>query len=194
MYSLVGTVVGLALLLPAYAIGGMGAGDVKLLAGVGAWVWGTTTLYAFAVSAIVGGVIAVLHGAGRQRSWDKHQTQFWMICNEILTVKDPEKLAAIAAERKSQHDAAAVRHSDRHRHDRLLRRGRNAAVDCMKRDAVASATDEIDRQSEHAKFPASFASADAAVNCGDRCRRGELPEPDMLIVPKKPTRFRLRSC
>ena len=58
MYSLLGTVVGLALLLPAYAIGGMGAGDVKLLAGVGAWVWGTTTLYAFAVSAIVGGIIA----------------------------------------------------------------------------------------------------------------------------------------
>src|SRR5918997_5453890 len=40
-WSLVGTVVGLALLLPAYAIGGMGAGDVKLLAGVGAWVGGT---------------------------------------------------------------------------------------------------------------------------------------------------------
>ena len=34
-WSLVGTVIGLALLLPAYAIGGMGAGDVKLLAGVG---------------------------------------------------------------------------------------------------------------------------------------------------------------
>ena len=34
-WSLVGTAVGLALLLPAYAIGGMGAGDVKLLAGVG---------------------------------------------------------------------------------------------------------------------------------------------------------------
>src|SRR5690349_18893320 len=39
LYSLIGTVVGLALLLPAYAIGGMGAGDVKLLAGVGAWMW-----------------------------------------------------------------------------------------------------------------------------------------------------------
>ncbi len=100
MYSLVGTVVGLALLLPAYAIGGMGAGDVKLLAGIGAWVWGTATLWAFAVSAIAGGVIAV----GMvlvQRRWGKHQTQFWMICNEILTVKDPEKLSAIAAERKS---------------------------------------------------------------------------------------------
>ena len=33
-YSLLGTAAGLALLLPAYAIGGMGAGDVKLMAGV----------------------------------------------------------------------------------------------------------------------------------------------------------------
>src|SRR3954470_11564812 len=99
MYSLAGTAVGLALLLPAYAIGGMGAGDVKLLAGVGAWVWGTTTFYAFAVSAIVGGVIAVLMVVSR-RKWSKHKSQFWMIANEILTVKDPEKLAAIAAERK----------------------------------------------------------------------------------------------
>jgi prepilin peptidase CpaA len=100
MYSLIGTAVGLALLLPLYAIGGMGAGAVKLLAGVGAWVWGTTTLYAFALSAIVGGIIAVLMVVLR-RKWLKHQSQFWMICNEILTVKDPEKLAAIAAERKS---------------------------------------------------------------------------------------------
>jgi prepilin peptidase CpaA len=99
LYSVVGTVVGLGLLLPAYAIGGMGAGDVKLLAGIGAWVWGTATLYAFAVSAIVGGVIAVLMVVVR-KSWFKHQSQFWMIANEILTVKDPEKLAAIAAERK----------------------------------------------------------------------------------------------
>ena len=99
-YSLVGTAVGLALLLPAYAIGGMGAGDVKLLAGIGAWVWGTVTLYAFAASAIIGGVIAVLMVVVRH-GWSKHQSQFWMICNEILTVKDPGKLSAIAADRKS---------------------------------------------------------------------------------------------
>lgn len=98
-YSLIGTVVGLALLLPLYAIGGMGAGDVKLLAGVGAWVWGTVTLYSFAVSAVVGGAIAIVMVLTKH-TWYKHQTQFWMICNEILTVKDPEKLAAIAAERK----------------------------------------------------------------------------------------------
>lgn len=98
-YSLIGTVVGLALLLPLYAIGGMGAGDVKLLAGVGAWVWGTVTLFSFAVSAVVGGAIAIVMVLTKH-TWYKHQTQFWMICNEILTVKDPEKLAAIAAERK----------------------------------------------------------------------------------------------
>jgi prepilin peptidase CpaA len=99
LFSLIGTAVGLALLMPAYAIGGMGAGDVKLLAGVGAWVWGTVTLYAFAVSAIVGGVLAVvmvLVGRG----WNKHQNQFWVICNEILTVRNPDKLATIAADRK----------------------------------------------------------------------------------------------
>src|SRR5512139_4098257 len=46
-WILLGTAVGLGLLLPAYAIGGMGAGDVKLLAGVGAWVGVTHTFGAF---------------------------------------------------------------------------------------------------------------------------------------------------
>lgn len=98
-WSLVGTAVGLALLLPLYAIGGMGAGDVKLLAGVGAWVGGTITLYAFCVSAIVGGVIALVMVLAR-RGWSKHYGQFLTIWNEMVTIRDPEKLAAIAAERK----------------------------------------------------------------------------------------------
>lgn len=99
MFSLIGTVVGLLLLLPAYAIGGMGAGDVKLMAGIGAWVWTTVTLYAFAVSAVVGGIIAIVMVLA-QKGWSKHHGQFWMIWNEILTVKNPEALAEIAAERK----------------------------------------------------------------------------------------------
>jgi prepilin peptidase CpaA len=98
--SLLGTIVGLGLLLPAYAIGGMGAGDVKLLAGVGAWVGGTVTFYAFCVSAIIGGVIAVAMVVCR-RGWTKHKNQFLMILNEIATVGSPSELATIAAERKS---------------------------------------------------------------------------------------------
>jgi prepilin peptidase CpaA len=98
-WSLVGTVVGLLLLLPAYAIGGMGAGDVKLLAGVGAWMWGTTTLYAFCVSAVVGGAIALAMILWR-RDWYHHTYQFWTIVNEILEVRDPNALSTIAAGRK----------------------------------------------------------------------------------------------
>lgn len=98
-WSLFGTAVGLCLLLPAYSIGGMGAGDVKLLMGVGAWVHGLVTFHAFCVSALVGAVLAVLMVLAR-RSWSKHYHQFWSIAHEIVTVKDPNQLAVIAAERK----------------------------------------------------------------------------------------------
>jgi prepilin peptidase CpaA len=99
-WSVAGTLVGLVLLLPAYAIGGMGAGDVKLLAGVGAWVGGTVTLYAFCLSALVGGVIAVAMVLA-QKAWHKHYQQFWFIWDEMVTIRDPEQLSAIAAERKN---------------------------------------------------------------------------------------------
>jgi prepilin peptidase CpaA len=99
-WSLAGTAVGLGLLLPAYAIGGMGAGDVKLLAGVGAWLGATTTFYAFCVSAIFGGLLAVamvlVFG-----QWRKHWAQLRMICMEVMTIRDPNALSEIAAERKS---------------------------------------------------------------------------------------------
>jgi len=99
-WSLLGTAVGLALLLPAYAIGGMGAGDVKLLAGVGAWVWGTNTFLAFCLSAIFGGIIAVVMVVCQKR-WKHHQSQFWAILSEIMIVRDPNQLSTMAAERKS---------------------------------------------------------------------------------------------
>ncbi len=98
-WSLLGTVVGLALLLGPYAIGGMGAGDVKLLAGVGAWIWSTDTLYAYCWSAVFGGVIAIGMVLYR-KAWHKHAAQFVHIINEVATVRDPNQLSVIAAERK----------------------------------------------------------------------------------------------
>ncbi len=100
-WSLVGTAVGLGLLFPLYSIGGMGAGDVKLLAGVGAWAGGTITFYAFCVTAIVGGLLSVLMVVVR-RDWKKHYYQMLGIWHEISTIRDPEKLSEIAAERKSR--------------------------------------------------------------------------------------------
>ena len=99
-WSLVGTAVGLALLLPLYAIGGMGAGDVKLLAGVGAWVGGTITFYAFCLSAVFGGAIALLMILW-QRGWKRHGIQFLGILNEIMVIRNPTQLATVAAERKA---------------------------------------------------------------------------------------------
>jgi prepilin peptidase CpaA len=72
--SLAGTFLGMILLLPLYAIGGVGGGDVKMQMGFGAWVgsfygirqvenvhpgamW--IIVYAFALAAVIGGVLAL---------------------------------------------------------------------------------------------------------------------------------------
>ena len=99
-WSLAGTAIGLLTLLPLYSIGGMGAGDVKLMAGIGAWVHVKITLWSFAVSGVIGAVLAILMVLYRN-AWGKHSGQFWMILNEIATIKDPEQLSEIAAKRKS---------------------------------------------------------------------------------------------
>jgi prepilin peptidase CpaA len=100
MWSLVGTFVGGMTLLPFYSIGGMGAGDVKMMAAIGAWVHVAIVFYSFCVGAVVGGVIAVImiatSGEGR-----KHFNQFFFLINEITTVRDPEALFDIASDRKS---------------------------------------------------------------------------------------------
>jgi prepilin peptidase CpaA len=74
--SLAGTFLAMALLLPMYAIGGMGAGDVKMTMGFGAWIgafygFGDASavppapngmwiiVWAFCIGSIAGGVIAL---------------------------------------------------------------------------------------------------------------------------------------
>jgi prepilin peptidase CpaA len=98
-HGLIGMCVGLATLLPLYAVGGMGAGDVKLMAGVGAWLGAQVTWNAFLVSAVVGGVMAVVMVAYR-KAWLKHYGNAMLILSEVATVKDPRELSKIAAARK----------------------------------------------------------------------------------------------
>lgn len=57
--SVLGLVFGFAILLIFYSMGGMGAGDVKLMAGIGAWLGMPITFYIFIASALAGGVYAV---------------------------------------------------------------------------------------------------------------------------------------
>ena len=49
---------------------------------------------------LVGAVLAVGMVLYR-RAWSKHHNQFWGILTEVMTVRDPNKLSQIAAERKS---------------------------------------------------------------------------------------------
>ncbi|QDV14746.1 Type IV leader peptidase family protein [Rosistilla oblonga] len=98
-YSLLGTFVGMMLLLVVRAVGGMGAGDVKLLAGLGAWMGASTAWWAFVWTTVVGGIIAVIMIA-MSGNWFKHYAMFHQIIQEFVTIRNPEKLAAIARERK----------------------------------------------------------------------------------------------
>ncbi|MHB9095461.1 MAG: A24 family peptidase [Eubacteriales bacterium] len=57
--ALAGTLAGISLLIIPFALQGIGAGDVKLLAAVGALNGFQFTLYTFIYSAIAGGIIAL---------------------------------------------------------------------------------------------------------------------------------------
>ncbi len=97
--STVGMLVGLACLLPLYAVGGMGAGDVKLMAGIGAWLGAAVTWHAFCVSVVIGALMAIVMAVVDGR-FKQHYANFTMIFLEWTNIRDPRKLSAIAAERK----------------------------------------------------------------------------------------------
>lgn len=59
--SLAGLTVGLTLLLPLYLTGGMGAGDVKSLAALGALFGPAIILQVFLYTALIGGALSLLH-------------------------------------------------------------------------------------------------------------------------------------
>jgi prepilin peptidase CpaA len=69
-FALLGWAVGLGLFLPIYLLRGMGAGDVKLLAALGAWLGPGRTVWVALYGAVAGGVLglllAVTSGYGRQ--------------------------------------------------------------------------------------------------------------------------------
>lgn len=65
--SLLGLLTGFGLTFILFAIGAMGGGDVKLLAGLGAWLGPRGTLGIFAIAAIIGMVIVIAQAAWERR-------------------------------------------------------------------------------------------------------------------------------
>jgi len=65
-----GVLVGLALMLPGHVIGATGAGDVKLMAAIGAFLGPGLVFRAFLYSALAGGVLAIAVALRRGRLAD----------------------------------------------------------------------------------------------------------------------------
>jgi prepilin peptidase CpaA len=105
--SLAGTAWGFALLLPIYAIGGMGAGDVKMTMGFGSWLgaffgigegWRHIAL-GFCAGAITGGIIALVMIALRMQFRENLQ-HTRAILLDLFTAGSISKVAAKAKERR----------------------------------------------------------------------------------------------
>jgi prepilin peptidase CpaA len=62
--SVGGWLLGVALFLPFFALGGMGAGDVKLLAALGAWLGPRDIFWVAIYASMAGGVMAVVVALG----------------------------------------------------------------------------------------------------------------------------------
>src|SRR5262245_30382896 len=70
--SLLGALFGFGVLVVMYAMGGMGAGDVKLMAAIGAWLCMPLTFHVFLLGALASGayaVVLVLSSGSLRESW-----------------------------------------------------------------------------------------------------------------------------
>jgi prepilin peptidase CpaA len=94
--SFSGMAVGFCLLVLPYLWGGMGAGDVKALAALGAWLgfWGT--LFLFCYMAIAGGILALATLWWSGQLWTRLR-QGWMILLNWILCRAYGKASAPAA-------------------------------------------------------------------------------------------------
>lgn len=99
--GLLGVAFGFAILLPFWIAGGMGAGDVKLMAAVGAWLGLRLTFQVFVASALAAGVYAMVMVlvTGRWRElWDGIQLLWIRITSfDFAPRNGAAELQAIAA-------------------------------------------------------------------------------------------------
>jgi len=84
--GLLGVSVGFGLLAVLWAIKGMGAGDVKFMAAIGAWLGPQSTFYAVLAGGLAGGVIA-LGMIAYQRNWRQASTNLGILMVKVSTIK-----------------------------------------------------------------------------------------------------------
>ena len=86
--GLLGMLLGFAFLILPYLWGGMGAGDVKALAALGAWLGPKLTVFLFCYMGIAGGVIALGYLVWQGNLWEKIKQGWTFLLNLILCRPD----------------------------------------------------------------------------------------------------------
>lgn len=100
VFSVAGLLLGIGVLLPFYLLGGMGAGDAKLMGAVGTFLGPAGVFEAFLFSALIGGVYAVvlmtIHGYLRQnlKRYGRILKGFF-ITQEFIYVPPPKEMKDI---------------------------------------------------------------------------------------------------
>lgn len=84
--GLLGLLTGFALLVVLWAMHGMGAGDVKFMAALGAWLGPTMAFYAVLAGGLAGGVIA-LGLIAHRRCWFAASANLGVLLTKVGTVK-----------------------------------------------------------------------------------------------------------
>jgi prepilin peptidase CpaA len=82
--GILGMLLGFAFLILPYLWGGMGAGDVKALAALGAWLGPKLTVFFFCYMGIAGGVLALGYLGWKGLLWQKIKAGWVVLVNLIL--------------------------------------------------------------------------------------------------------------
>ena len=77
--GLVGWLAGAALFFPFFALGGMGAGDVKLLAAFGAWLGPAGALWTALYGALAGGALAMIVAVRHRYATTALSNVWWLL-------------------------------------------------------------------------------------------------------------------
>ncbi len=82
--AVLGLLLGIGLLTLPYLLGGMGAGDVKALGALGAWLGPTGTLYLFCYMAVAGGLMSLAVMVWKGLLWQKIRQAWAYLINLVL--------------------------------------------------------------------------------------------------------------
>jgi prepilin peptidase CpaA len=101
--------VGFGLTFVLFALGGMGGGDVKLFAGIGAWVGPVRVIEIFAAEAVIGMVIVIVRAVQRRRMGTLMRSSAALVMNAAVSgdLSCPEETKA-GAERRLPYAVPAL--------------------------------------------------------------------------------------